>query len=156
MTRFASAVVALLTVAADAAAPAAPVATATAAADMKFVPFNPADPKGNQISIIYGDMKAPTQLLLKIPAGSKAPQHFHTSDYYGVVLAGAPAHGDVEATAKTRTVGSVWFEPGKHSHFDACPGKEDCLVLITFTGPLDFIPVGADGKPLPPPAAPKK
>lgn len=137
-------------------------ASATAAKDLKWVPFNPADPKGVQISPIVGnpgDPKAtgPVVFLLKNPAGGKAPQHLHNKDYYATVLAGTPSHGDDEKSAKPMVPGSVWFESGKHPHFDACPGKEECIIQITFPkGPVDFVAVGADGKPLPPPPKAKK
>ncbi|HEY4220940.1 MAG TPA: cupin domain-containing protein [Myxococcota bacterium] len=137
-----------------AAAPAkatAPAASFTPAADVKWQPFSP-DPKGPMVSFISGDPKGtgPVEFFLKVPAGFKAGEHFHTNDYYGVVVTGTPSHGDDEKTAKTHTAGSTWFEPGKHNHYDACPGKEDCILVVSFpAGPVDSIPVGADGKPLP-------
>jgi quercetin dioxygenase-like cupin family protein len=134
-------------------------ASSTEAKDAKWMPLDPSNPKGVQISPVFGnpgDPKAtgPVIFLLKSPPGGKAPEHIHTNDYYATVVAGMPAHGDDEKSAKTHAPGSTWFEPGKHPHFDACTSKDDCILSITFPkGPVDFVPVGPDGKPLPPPKA---
>ena len=56
-------------------------------------------------------------------------------------FAGTPNHGDSKAAAKAHSPGATWNEPGKHMHWDACPGKEDCISAIFMpTGPFDFIP----------------
>lgn len=146
---------ALVATAAIAADP--PKAGSTDAKDLKWLPFSP-DPKGPYIAWVIGDGKGtgPQEFILKVPAGYKVGEHFHTGDYSAVVLAGAQAHGDDEKTAKIHTTGGMWNEPGKHNHFDACVSKEDCMMVITFpVGPVDFVPVGADGKPMPMPAPAK-
>jgi hypothetical protein len=127
-----------------AAAPAAKAAAVTEFKDMKWSPLDPSNPKGPQVSIITGDMKTgPVEFLLKVPAGFKAPVHSHTSDYYAVEVAGAHAHGDDEKSAKSHAIGSTYFEPAKHAHFDSCTSKEDCLTLVYFPNGFDFIPADA-------------
>lgn len=130
--------------AAPAAAAPAAAAAATDAKDLKWAPLDPAQPKGPQISLITGDMKTgPVEFFLKMPAGSKAPVHSHSSDYHGVVVSGSPVHGDTEAAAKPHTAGATWFEPAHHNHYDACPGKEDCLVVLNYDHGFDFTPAEA-------------
>ena len=143
-----------------AAAPAAPAAaaapkmTVTAYADLKWQPLDPKNPGGPQISIIDGDVfKGPATFYLKLPAGMKASgSHAHSNDYYGVVIAGAPAHGlSDKELGKGLAIGSTWFQPGKEQHYDACNGDKECVVLLHYPrGGFDYIPGPA------PAAAPAK
>jgi hypothetical protein len=138
---------------ADHAAPAAaaPKMTVTAYADLKWQPLDPKNPGGLQVSVINGDIfKGPTSFYLKLPAGMKANgSHAHTNGYYGIVIAGAPAHGLSEKDlGKGLAIGSTWFQPGKEQHYDACTGDTDCVILLNYpNGGFDYIPGPAPAAP---------
>lgn len=138
--------------AAPAAAPAAPTKwVVTTLADAKWMPLDPKNPKGIQISVVQGDpTKGPHTILLKMPAGSKSGVHSHTADYSAVVLQGTPTHSDTDVDAKPLAAGTTWFQPGKQNHNNNCPGAQDCISFISMAGPSDFIPAA------PPPAPAKK
>lgn len=129
--------------AAPAAAPALPTTwTPTQLKDIKWALFNPANPTGPQISVLWGDMaKGPVALLLKLPAGAKVPVHMHSNDYVGIVVSGKPQHGfKADAMKDDGPPGSSWFQPKKEMHADSCAGPEDCITVIINSGVPDFIP----------------
>jgi hypothetical protein len=144
---------------APAAAPAAAPAklSVTAYADIKWQPIDPKNPAGIQVSSISGDMfKGPTAFYMKLPAGMKSGLHGHHNDYYGVVIAGAPAHGPSEKDpGKPLAIGSTWFQPGNDLHHDTCTGDKDCVILLYYpNGGFDYYP--APAAPAAPAAAPAK
>ncbi len=118
----------------------------TAPDAMKWAPIDPSQPKGAQISIISGDPKTgPVAFELKLPKGA-VPLHYHTSDYYAVVVSGSSKHylpGDSADKQKSNPVGTAWFQPGgsdKTAHNDECT-TDSCTLFIMMPGKLDLIPV---------------
>lgn len=107
--------------------------------DAKFVPVNPALPEGPQLAVLWGDPDlGPSTMLLKLQKGS-VPLHIHSSDYHLVVLEGTMKHwaeGDLEANATPLGPGSSWFQPGNHSHGDACL-TDECLMYVSWAGRRD-------------------
>jgi anti-sigma factor ChrR (cupin superfamily) len=105
------------------------------------VPVNPKVEGGPQMSVVWGDpMKGPGAFFLKTAPGTETPIHAHSSDYYAVVVKGAPAHGLTKVGAKVLEPGSQWYQPAKEMHYDGCTGATDCIVLVNLTGKFDFIP----------------
>ena len=113
-------------------------------ADAKFVPATP-DPNGPLAAVVAGDPKTgPVAFLLKTKG--KAPTHWHTSDYFSVVLKGEVKHWlpGKDADAKPLKEGATWFQPGgtdKTAHNDECLTADGCLLYIVMPGKLDLIPV---------------
>lgn len=126
-----------------AAAPAAAPKTmaVTNVADIKFGLFDPKMPDGPQVALVNGDMKGPTQFFLKMKPGAKSGVHSHTSDYWAVVVQGTPSHGASDKDpGKPLAAGSYWFQPGGENHHDQCTGATDCVLFLSFTGPVDMKP----------------
>jgi hypothetical protein len=117
----------------------------TLLADVKWQPLDPnAGAAGPQAAVVFGDMKkkAPIGLLFKVPGGDggEAGLHTHSSDFYGVSIAGSFhnwAEGQPEGPAITS--GGFWMQPGKGVHNNSCDTKE----CIAFT----YFPKGFDQQP---------
>jgi hypothetical protein len=133
----------------------------TPAADVKFEPLDPNDKemKGPSYSVVFGDMKKkgqPIGFLLKMPAGSHAGAHTHTSDDYVVGITGLShnfaAGGD---EGKPIGPGGHWFQPGKVAHDNFCePKGGPCMSFVYMAKGFDFTPAKVDAKAAP--AAPAK
>ncbi|HEX4421124.1 MAG TPA: hypothetical protein VH165_24570 [Kofleriaceae bacterium] len=111
----------------------------------KFTPLDPRAPAGPQVAVISGDLKAgPVALLLKLPRGAE-PIHWHTSDYYAVLVEGTAKHwlaGQV-VPAQGSPAGTSWFQPGGSAataHGDECT-SDSCTVFVYMANGLDFTPV---------------
>jgi hypothetical protein len=113
---------------------------------LKWNPIDPKMPKGAQAAIVSGDpMTGPVAFELKLPKGP-SPIHYHTSDYYAVIVAGSTKHWlatEDGTKAKANPVGTAWFQPGgsdKSAHGDECV-TDSCTLFIMMPGKLDLIPV---------------
>jgi hypothetical protein len=110
---------------------------------VKFMPLDPKNPGGANISVISGELqgKGPITLLLRLPKGA-SPVHTHTSGYHAVLVRGQAKHWPAGGEAKAQTLGpgSHWYQPGKGAHGDECLAAE-CLLVIQMDGPFDFAPV---------------
>jgi hypothetical protein len=113
---------------------------------LKWAPTDPTQPKGAQFAVISGDpTTGPVAFELKLPKGA-APIHWHTSDYYAVIVAGSTKHwlnGEDGAKAKANPVGTAWFQPGgsdKTAHGDECV-TDSCTIFLYMPGKLDLIPL---------------
>jgi hypothetical protein len=76
-----------------------------------FVLLDPKKPQGLQQAVLWGDPKVgPVTFIMKFPRG-RLPMHFHSSDYYGWVVAGKMKHwlAGHEAEAKENPPGTSGF-----------------------------------------------
>jgi quercetin dioxygenase-like cupin family protein len=108
---------------------------------VEFRPMDPKKPDSIQLAVVEGDLKTgPSAFYLKFKPGFKGPIHNHDADYHAVVIKGSPKHwaAGQEAQAKPLPPGSYWFQPGKEFHGDACPGPDECVVLVVSTGKFTF------------------
>lgn len=116
--------------------------TITPGGTAKFVPLDPKDPNGAQISIISGDLKSgPVALLFKRPKGA-VPVHWHTSDYYAVIIEGQTKHwlAGHDVPAKANGVGTAWFQPGGSAataHGDECV-TDSCTLFLYLEHGVDY------------------
>lgn len=95
---------------------------------------------GLDFALVWGDWtKNDYGMIVRIKAGSAAPEHSHTSDYHGVTIQGKWVHTFGKDDHRTMPPGSYAFQSGKEDHGDRCAGPQDCLILIHQHGPRDFI-----------------
>jgi hypothetical protein len=107
----------------------------------KFVPIDPKEPDGVQVAVISGEMKVgPVAFLLKVPKGA-APAHWHTSDYYAVLVEGSAKHWlpGQDGQAQKLLPGTVWFQPGGSVHSDECL-SDSCLAFVYMANGYDSTP----------------
>lgn len=79
--------------------------------------------------------------FVKLPAHFDSPVHFHTADFYGVVVKGEIINRRVEAKQETiLKSGSYWFQKGKAVHITRCVSDEDCVIFVSQPDSFDYIP----------------
>ncbi len=96
---------------------------------------------GPEVAVVHGDPQAgPATIFMRFPAGFQSGMHTHSADYDGVVASGAYQHG-VEGALTDLGPGSVWTQPGGEPHTDVCVDEAGCVVVLSFDGAMDFMPV---------------
>jgi len=112
--------------------------------DVKWTPLVPQlGAKSPQMSVVFGDVKnGPVGLLLKFPPGFTPGPHTHSSDYYGVSIAGVVQDADVgklEASPKLGP-GGHWMEAANHPHDNQCSPAGECIEFVYFPRGFDMKP----------------
>lgn len=111
---------------------------------LKWGPCPPFMPAGCQIAVLHGDPAKPNvDVFFKLPAGSTAPDHVHTSAERMVLVA-----GELEVTYAGQppiklTPGAYAYGPAGKSHRASCAKGTDCVLFIAFESPLDAHPTAA-------------
>jgi quercetin dioxygenase-like cupin family protein len=83
-----------------------------------FMPVDPSQPNGIQISVVSGDPNnGPVAYLLKLPKGV-VPNHWHTGKYYAVVVEGEHRHWLAKEKSKgsINPPGTTWVQPAGEAH----------------------------------------
>ena len=120
----------------------APAQYVLSADTVKFMPLDPKDPGGINVSVVSGQLqgKGPVTFFMRLPKGP-APLHIHSASYHGTLVRGQAKHWPAGGQAKAQVLnpGSHWFQPGKAAHGDECLSAE-CLLLVQFESGFDFTP----------------
>jgi quercetin dioxygenase-like cupin family protein len=99
-------------------------------------------PKGSELGVVHGDpSKKDADIVLRIPAKSTIPDHWHTSAERMILLSGeltVTYAGQAPATLKA---GSYAFGPAKTHHSGVCVSEVPCVLFVAFVGPVDAFPV---------------
>ena len=115
-----------------------PAANTFKDAQLKWGPCPAFMPKGCSIAVLHGDpAKANADVFLKIPAGSEAPAHAHTSAERMVLISGelqVTYDGKAPVTLKP---GMYAYGPAKAVHKATCAKGEPCVLFIAFESPID-------------------
>jgi len=86
----------------------------------------------------YGDYKTGKHgSFVRFPGGYVSKLHFHTSDYYAVIVEGTlsnPLRNEKDAPLPP---GSYYYQKGGEAHYTKCISKEDCLIFIISDGKWD-------------------
>jgi hypothetical protein len=111
------------------------------AADYQWAPFA----EGSPLSVVplWGDRNRSGEyaILLKLPAGFKAPVHSHSLEYHALSVQGNWIHTDAAGQpAQPLAQGSYVYQPAKINRSDACAGPQDCILFIHQRGRFDFTP----------------
>ena len=121
-----------------AAAIAKPGATLTSAADLKWsdVPGFP----GVHMAVGEGDPgKGPSHFFLKFDKGFTAPEHHHSADHYGTVVAGTVIL-TVDGKDTKLGPGSYFSFTGAKAHATKCDAAADCILELDARGKWDVVP----------------
>jgi quercetin dioxygenase-like cupin family protein len=132
--------------------------------DAGHIPFIPPDkvawtgsPTGQQTVTLFGDPSKPGMygVLIKWNPGAFSKPHFHDQERYIYVVSGtwwvsSSSHYDPKNTFPM-PAGSVVKDVANTIHYDgARTGGPPAVLELVGMGPVKTIPVGEDGKPLPP------
>lgn len=144
---FSGSISAGLAVAAFFAAPAVaasdePAFTRTAdSAELEWGPCPAFMPDGCRISVLHGDPAKPaSDVFFKLPAGAKAPSHWHNSAERMVLVKGRMQVVYEGQEAVVLDAGTYAYGPPRREHHATCISDEDCVLFIAFEGPLDAFP----------------
>lgn len=108
--------------------------------DLTFVPQRPGSPV--EVAVLWGDpATGPSGVLLKMPAGAKAPTHMHSASYRAIIIEGAPSHMLEGANEPAKFgPGSYIYQPAGEYHSNANDSGEDALIMVIYDGPMDAKP----------------
>lgn len=111
------------------------------AADLEWGPCPDFMPAGCEIAVLQGNPAEPNaDVLFKLPSGTTAPSHWHTSAERMVLIAGeleVEYEGQEPATIRT---GDYAYGPPKLPHHATCKSEQDCVLFIAFEEPVDALP----------------
>jgi hypothetical protein len=89
----------------------------------------------------YGDLSHGVHgSFLKLPGGFASPVHTHTSDEWGVIVAGVAANGKPGSPDVLLAVGSYFFQKAGEAHITKCVSENECIIFLSQGGKYDFIP----------------
>lgn len=101
-------------------------------------------PEGCRLAVLQGDPgKSNADVFFKLPAGTTAPHHWHTSAERMVLIAGE-LHVDFDGQDPiVMKPGTYAYGPAKLPHVAECKSGDPCVLFIAFEEPVDAIPVEA-------------
>jgi hypothetical protein len=89
----------------------------------------------------YGDSSRGAHgTFLKLPGNFASPVHSHTSDEWGVVVAGVAANGKPGNQDVLLPAGSYFFQKAGEAHITKCVSENECIIFLSQPGKYDFIP----------------
>ena len=116
----------------------------TRAADAPELAWGPCPafmPDGCRISVLHGDPAKPAaDVFFRLPAGTKAPLHWHHSAERMVLVAGRMQVAYEGQDPVVMTAGTYAYGPPRREHQASCVSDEDCVLFIAFEEPLDAFP----------------
>lgn len=123
-------------------------ATLEPTADMKWVDVP--NMTGIKLAVADGDPnKGASHFFIKFDKGFTAPEHHHSADHTGVVVAGTLVL-TVDGKETKLAPGSFFGFTGKKVHSTKCDPAADCILAMDVRGKWDVVPEAApkaDTKP---------
>jgi hypothetical protein len=110
---------------------------------LTWMPFDPKQPQGIQLAVLYGDPSKPGPfgLRMKIPANVTIPSHTHSNAEYITILSGNamigwgmnadPSKGDALGPGSF-----FWMKAGDHH---AVTTTSELILDLNSTGPFDLV-----------------
>jgi hypothetical protein len=110
---------------------------------LTWMPFDPKQPDGIQLAVLYGDPSKPGPfgVRMKIPANATIPSHSHSNPEYITILSGNamigwgmhadPAKGDALGPGSF-----FWMKAGDHH---AVTTTSELVLDLNSTGPFDLV-----------------
>jgi len=89
----------------------------------------------------YGDnARGAHGTFLKMPGQFVSPLHTHTSDEWGVIIAGVFANGKPGNPDILLPAGSYFFQKAGEAHISKCVSENECIIFLSQNGKYDFLP----------------
>ncbi len=79
--------------------------------------------------------------FLKMPGKFVSPLHTHTSDEWGVIIAGVFANGKPGDPDIPLPAGAYFFQKAGEAHISKCISENECIIFLSQSGKYDFLPV---------------
>ena len=104
-------------------------------------------PAGCGLTVLHGDPAKPNaDVLLRIPANTTIPEHWHTSAERMVLVAGELAVRYQKQSEVVLRPGMYAYGPAKLPHTASCRGSAPCVLFIAFESAVDAVPVSTAAK----------
>jgi len=98
-------------------------------------------PDGCRLSVLHGDPAKPaSDVFFKLPAGTKAPLHWHSSAERMVLVSGRMQVVYAGQEPVLLEAGTYAYGPPRREHHATCVSDEDCVLFIAFEEALDAFP----------------
>lgn len=95
-------------------------------------------PAGCSIAVLRGDPAKPrADILFKLPSGTTAPEHWHSSAERMVLIAGRMEVRYEGQQPATLDAGTYAYGPPEVVHEATCNSRQDCVLFIAFNEPVD-------------------
>ncbi|HLG83224.1 MAG TPA: DUF4437 domain-containing protein [Bradyrhizobium sp.] len=89
----------------------------------------------------YGDnARGAHGTFLKMPGKFVSPLHTHSSDEWGVIVAGVFANGKPGNPDVLLPAGSYFFQKAGEAHISKCVSENECIIFLSQSGKYDFLP----------------
>jgi len=75
-----------------------------------------------------------------MPGKFVSPLHTHTSDEWGVIVAGVFANGKPGNPDILLPAGSYFFQKADEPHISKCVSENECIIFLSQSGKYDFLP----------------
>ena len=110
-------------------------------ADLEWADCPPMMPEGCGLAVLQGDPAAPNaDVFFRLPAGTTAPRHWHSSAERMVLITGELDIGYDDQEPVVMEPGSYAYGPAELPHDAACVSEDDCVLFIAFEEPVDVVP----------------
>ncbi len=97
-------------------------------------------PEDCAIAVLQGNPEeANADVLFKLPAGTTAPSHWHTSAERMVLLSGEMEVKYEGQQPVTLHPGTYAYGPAELPHHTTCHSDRDCVLFIAFEEPVDAV-----------------
>lgn len=109
--------------------------------ELTWGPCPPFMPDGCRIAVLHGDPAKPAaDVFFKLPAGTRAPLHWHNSAERMVLVNGRMQVVYEGQEPVVLEAGTYAYGPSRREHHATCVSDEDCILFIAFEEPLDAFP----------------
>jgi len=100
-------------------------------------------PKGCALAVLQGNpAERNADVFFKLPAGTTAPLHWHSSAERMLLVAGEMRVQYEGQDAVVLKVGTYAYGPATLRHDATCVSDQDCILFIAFEEPVDAIAAG--------------
>lgn len=111
-------------------------------AELEWMDCPPFMPEGCGLAVLQGyPAEYNADLFFRLPAGTTAPRHWHTSAERMVLITGELHIGYDDQDPVVMEPGTYAYGPAELPHDAACVSDDDCVLFIAFEEPVDAIPI---------------
>lgn len=106
--------------------------------DLQWNPCPEFMPEGCGLAVLQGDPADPnTDVFYRLPGGTTAPHHWHTSAERMVLVSGKMEVNYDGQEPVVLSPGTYAYGPPELPHVTHCRSDEDCVLFIAFEEPVD-------------------
>jgi quercetin dioxygenase-like cupin family protein len=114
-----------------------------ASAEIAWGPCPEFMPQGCALAVLQGNpAEKNADVFFRLPAGTTAPLHWHTSAERMVLVSGEMTVQYAGQEPVVMRAGTYAYGPARLQHVATCSSDQDCVLFIAFEEPVDAIAAG--------------